>query len=406
MVQERKKHPMVAVAGTYGKSMSGFLLQHILQKPGYPGEGGFIESLSARKILSRALSCKAAGWLGLEVSPQDLNKGLYRNLPFDLGILTNLYPPARDQVPWARYVTLHRNFFAAVPQRGVSVINADNPQALEIMDVAGGKPVTYALNYSRAMVTAKNYKPLPMGSSFEAVVRGELPRLGSWHGDISSFPLRLMLPGEIGVYTALAAVTAALVLGVREEVISQRVKTFSGIKRRLELFPAGDIFLLDDTAPCSLALKFVFNSLTPLRFQRVFLVLGMEKGTTDKLAKIALELRAQEDKHPLAEIFLTSCSEYLPPAMKASQAEEKAFLNAWHEAGGRASVAVFDSLVSALQELSLSLKDGDLVLLLGGRGMNDARRLMSLHIREEGGSPAFPGQAESTAEYLGLLNPS
>ncbi len=408
MTQERSKPPLVAVAGTFGKSMSGFLLQHLLHKAGF-SLGEFIESPASRKILPRILTLPdggRGGWLALEISSPGLTRGMYRGLPFDLCILTNLYPPEAAQLPRNRFLALHRNFFAAQAKGGIQVVNADDPLALEMVDVAGGRAITYALHYPGAMVTVESYKPLPLGSSFVVSIRSELPLANSSPQDISSFPVRFRLPGEVGVYTALAAITAALALGAKKESIARAAGTFTGIQRRLELIPARDILLLDDTAPTSLALSLVFDSLTALRFQRIFPVLGLEKGAREELAKMALELRVQESKHPLAEIFLTTCSDCLPPSGKASQSEEKAFLEAWREGGGRAPVAVFDSLSSALQELALSVKAGDLVLLLGGRGMNEASRLMALYIREESGSPAFPNPAEGAAWHPGLLNPS
>jgi len=246
-----------------------------------------------------------------------------------------------------------------------------------------------------------------MGSHFQVVIRGELPRLGPRPLGNTSFPVRLGLPGEVGVYTALAAATAALVLGAGEEAVIQGLKTFPGLQRRLEFLPAGDILLVDDTAPSPLALRFLLDSLTALRVQRIFLVLGLERGEGEGLAETARELLGHEDRHPLAEIYLSACSEFLPSKGKASRLEEKAFLRAWRQGGGRAPVAVLDSLTAALQEVALSLKGGDLVLLLGGRGMNAASRLLSLHLRDGDTYPAGPWPPEEAAgSPLGFVNPS
>jgi UDP-N-acetylmuramoyl-L-alanyl-D-glutamate--2,6-diaminopimelate ligase len=396
--------PLVVVAGSYGKSLCGFLLQHILERAGDPGPGRYFENLPPGK--TAPLMQQRSGWSGLEISPAGLHRGLYRGLSFDLGILTNLYP-ARCRIPRTRYLALHRNFFAAAPENSVAVVNADDPPALETLDVAGGKAVTFALGYPRAMVTAEQLKPLPMGSLFQLVIRGELPRLGLRQQGNTAFPVRLGLPGKAGVYTALAAAAAALVLGAGEEAVAQGLKTFPGLPRRLEFLPAGDILLVDDTAPGSLALRFLLDSLTALRIQRIFLVLGMERGGREGLAAAARELLAQEDRHPLAEIYLSSCSEFLPAKDKASRLEEKAFLETWRQGAGRAPVAVLDSLTAALQEVALSLKGGDLVLLLGGRGMNDAGSLLSLHLREGAAYPVRPFPPEEAAgSPLGLWNPT
>ncbi len=409
MIDNKSQPLMVALAGTHGKTMSGLLLKHILNRAQVSGEGDFIESQPAGKSLSKIIDSRKkgeAGWLALEISPEGLKSGLYNDYVFDLNILINLYPHHQGSMTQHRYLALHRNFLSHVPEKGITMVNADDPLALEVVDAANGKTITYALHYPKAMVTAENYKPFPMGSSFEVAVRGELPRLGSWYQGFHSFPVRVPLPGEVGVYTALTAVTAALVCGVKEESIVQGLKTFSGIKRRLELLPAEDFQVLDDTAPSSLALRSLFGSLTALRFQRIFLVLGIEKGEKRVLMDIAGELLQQEQKQPLAEIFLTTCTEYLPPSKSASQAEEKAFLNTWSQGKGRTPIAVFHSLAASLHELALSLRKGDLVLLLGGKGMNDASRLISQYFGDPYTGQAYKEPAGGPSEQWGLLNPT
>ena len=400
---------LIAVAGTHGKSLSGSLLAHLLKGAKTPGEGEFMDNLSREKFLNRIQALHSSPenrWAGLEITPRGLLQNAYHGLSFHLAVLTNLCPQSQGQIHHPRYLALHRNLLAQMAGDGIAVVNADDPKALETLDVAGGKPVTYALQYPGAMVTAEDYQPFPMGSSFSLTIRNEIPRLGPWHRDISSFSVRVPLPGEVGVYTALAAAASALALGIKEEEIARGLKTFPGLKRRLEYLTAGSIQIVDDILPSPLALVYLLNSLAPLRFQRMFLVLGVEKGEKEKLSRLALALLEQEAKHPLAEIFLTSCGEELPASRKASQTEEKAFLDTWQQGKGRASVALFQGLAPALQELSLSLKKGDLVLLLGGRGMNRAGKMISSLLREEGEIRNMPEQKENLSDYRGFLNPS
>jgi UDP-N-acetylmuramoyl-L-alanyl-D-glutamate--2,6-diaminopimelate ligase len=236
------------------------------------------------------------GWLGVEISPEGLMSGLYKDIPFNLTVLTNLFPRQGGTLPQHKYLAAHRKLLAASQESGITLLNADDPLSLDSADTAGGRVITYALHYPKAMVTAENYKPLPLGSTFDVSINGDLPRLGSRHNDIRSFPVRVTLPGEVGVYTALAAVTAALALGVPEESIVRSLKTFPGLKRRLEFLHHHDIRIIDDTAPSSKAVKALFGSLTALRFQRIFIILGIEKGEKDALAEIAAELLVQEGK--------------------------------------------------------------------------------------------------------------
>lgn len=398
----------IAIAGTHGKSMSGLLLKHILNKAKTIGTGDFIENLPLRKSLPRLLASKkmdGLGWLGVEISPEGLLCNLYNDIPFRLKVLTNLFPRQGGTLSQHKYLAAHRKLLMSGRESTITLLNADDPLTLELADAAGGRVITYALYYPKAMVTAENYKPMPLGSAFDVSINSDLPRLGYRHNDIRSFPVRLTLPGEVGVYTALAAVTAALTLGVPKESIIRGLKTFSGLKRRLEFLEHKDIHILDDTAPSSKAVKALFGSLTALRFQRIFIILGIEKGEKDALASIAAELLVQEEKHPLAEICLTTCGEYLSKAKSSSRCEERAFLHTWQEGQGRAPIAIFHSLVPALQEVALSLKSGDLLLLMGGKGMNAAGRLLSICFGENSPGLDFPMNEEVNKQWS-LLNPT
>lgn len=398
-----------AIAGTHGKSMSGLLLKHILDKSKSLGTGEFIESLPFRKSLPRLLSRKEAagwGWLGIEISPEGLYHGLYKDISFNVTILTNLFPPQGGTLLRQKYLAAHRKFLAAIGKKGICLLNADDPLSLEFADAAGERVITYALHYPKAMVTAENYKPFPLGSAFDVVINGDLPRLGSRHNDIRSFPVRLPLPGEVGVYTALAAVTAALALGVGEESIIQGLKTFPGLKRRLEFIHINDIHIIDDIAPSAKAVKALFESLTALRFQKIIIILGIEKGAKEALAEIASELLTQEKKLPVAEICLTTCAEYQPATKSRSRWEERAFLTVWREGKGQAPVAIFHSLIPALQEVALSLSNGDLLLLMGGKGMNAAGMLLSKYFGDNYPGQDPPAVPEEVFQQWSILNPT
>lgn len=408
MLKDSQNPIHIAIAGTHGKSMSGLLLKHILNKAKIMSMGDFIESLPFKKSLPRLLASKkmdGLGWLGVEISPEGLLSNLYKDIPFNLTVLTNLFPRHGGTLSQHKYLAAHRKLLASSQESAITLLNADDPLTLELADAAGGRVITYALHYPKAMVTAENYKPMPLGSAFDVSINGDLPRLGYRHNDIRSFPVRLTLPGEVGVYTALAALTAALTLGVPEESIIRGLKTFPGLKRRLEFLDHNDIHIIDDTAPSSKAVKALFGSLTALRFQRIFLILGIEKGEKEALAGIAAELLVQEEKHPLAEICLTTCGEYLSAAKSSSRCEERAFLHTWQEGHGRAPVAIFHSLIPALQEVTLSLKNGDLLLLMGGKGMNAAGRLLSIYFGENCPNHDFPMDEEANKQWS-LLNPT
>lgn len=373
---------LIGIAGTCGKTMTGLLLKHILTKA--ENKGDFVESWPGRENLSRFFYLykeEQKNWLSLEVSEQGLAKGIYKNLPFSMGILTNLYPyPKSDNLD--KYIKLHNNFFSLLGEEGIAIVNADDPLALETADATSGQIVTYALRYPKSMVTVENYRPYPFGSSFKLVITNELPMLNGSSYPPSSFDVRLPIPGEVGVYTALAAITCALIIGVNREDIVKSLKSFPMIRRRLELLYSGDFTIIDDVAPNPKAVKALFESLTPLSFQRIFIIYGLEKENKSNIEKIALEFLNQEAKQPITEIFLTSGAENLTDLQQAGRIEEISFTKEWQNRG-RAEISLFRELTPTIEEALLSLKRGDLLLLLGGKTLNLAGELLSQVFQED-----------------------
>ena len=405
---EKQVHPaLLSISGTHGKTMSGLMLQHVLEKAKISGK--FKESFPLRDSLPwllRRSTRERARWLGLETSIEGLKKGLYKKALFDISILTNLFPQDQEDLPPEKYLSLYKSFFSTLPEKGAIIVNADDPLALEVTDVTVAQTVTYALRYPKAMVTAEDYKPHPMGSSFNVVVHSELPVItGGVHPECS-FRVRLPLPGEVGVYTALAAATAALTLGASTDEVAQGLKTFSGVSRRLDFLYNNAYSIIDDISPGPYALRALFESFLPLRFRRIILVYCLQKGKSP--LHMAQELLRQEGNHPLTEIFLTSSGEYMPPSSQGSWEEEQTFIKAWLEGDGRASLSIFRELAPTLDEALLSLKKGDLLLLLGGEGMNAAAGLLNLFLSK--GSPTADGiiqpKQEEENKQWGFLNPT
>jgi len=116
------------------------------------------------------------------------------------------------------------------------VLNLDN---CETRTLASRVPVerrlTFSLSDAEADIFAVDVAPEPGAIGFK--VRGEG----------GTYPVRLLTPGRHNVANALAALAAALALGVTLEAGCQALTGFSGIRRRLEVVgAAGGVTVIDD----------------------------------------------------------------------------------------------------------------------------------------------------------------
>lgn len=125
--------------------------------------------------------------------------------------------------------------FAGLTETGMAVINADDAHAGLWRMLAGKRAVLdFSLNHHAAVTGS--YHATPGGS--EVTV----------HTPIGQLQFKLRVAGEHNVRNALAAITAALALGIEASAIVIGLSEFAGIPGRLQYKPAlHGATLIDDT---------------------------------------------------------------------------------------------------------------------------------------------------------------
>src|SRR5205823_2464712 len=98
--------------------------------------------------------------------------------------------------------------------------------------------------YSQVVTTFEAYDVKLEGkTSFRVRGRSTRGPLGTWEPEtnVGDTRVRLQLPGAHNVQNALAALTAASVLGIDADIIVKTLGGFSGIRRRFEIRNQGPI---------------------------------------------------------------------------------------------------------------------------------------------------------------------
>ena len=141
-------------------------------------------------------------------------------------------------------------------------LNADSPGCLELherLDDWTGRTLTYAVE---GLSQAEVAKTLPDYIAYDVKLEGETSfRVRSQERGEKAFPtnrvIHLQLPGVHNIQNALAALTAARIIGIDDEVIISTLENFGGIGRRFEIRHQGpleidgvtqDVILIDDYA--------------------------------------------------------------------------------------------------------------------------------------------------------------
>ncbi len=278
---------VVAVTGTNGKTSVTYLLRSIWESAGLrAGVMGTIEAawLGSRRPASlttpeadetmEVLALMAADGVeavALEASSHALEKKRLWALDVDAAVFTNL---SRDHLDYhgtmERYFAAKARLFGDVLRRSrkpskAAVVNIDDPYGRRLVTPhpTTGSVVTYALDDAGADVRCLERR-------VEAA--GIKARVATPWGEVSvSSPLL----GTHNLYNILAALAAAMALGVDADAVERGIAQCPPVRGRLERVPNGLGFeVVIDYAHTPDALRNVLGCLRPLTRGRLIVVFG------------------------------------------------------------------------------------------------------------------------------------
>jgi UDP-N-acetylmuramoyl-L-alanyl-D-glutamate--2,6-diaminopimelate ligase len=286
----------VGVTGTNGKTTFTFLLKRICQEALMPcGLIGTVryeigerqlpaprttpESLDLQEMLFQIRSAGSKA-TAMEVSSHALVQERARGVEFDVAVFTNLTQDHLDfhgtmENYFAAKTLLFSTLLNQKKKKGTAVINIDDRFGVRLADQFAGKLplITYGMGV-RADFQAKNIVIDFNGTSFHLVDRRGTSE--------KSFLVRLPLIGRFNVYNALAAITAAVAIGIDTRTAIKALAEAPSVPGRLEPVPVKRQFkVFVDYAHTPDALVNVMRTLKELSPRRLMVVFGCG-GNRDK----------------------------------------------------------------------------------------------------------------------------
>lgn len=264
----QKRH-VVAVAGTHGKTTTSSILAWILTqadlKPGYL-IGGVPLNFPATAALGKA------PFFVIEADEYDTaffdkrSKFLHYR-PRTL-IINNLEYDHADIFPDVEAIKKQFQFLLrTVPSSGAVIYSADDPEITDVLS-RGCWSATHTVGTQNSVWHARNKNE--DGSQFEL-----------WHRDQKLGLVKWSLVGDHNVRNALAAAAAAHELGVTSEAVIAGLKSFQGVKRRLEVYgTVNNVTIYDDFAHHPTAIATTVAGLkAKVKEQRIIAVLQFGSNT-------------------------------------------------------------------------------------------------------------------------------
>ena len=228
----------IAIAGTHGKTTTTSLVASIM------AEGGMDPTFVIGGRLNAAGANARLGSGDFIVAEADESDASFLFLSPVISIVTNIDADHMETYghDFGRLKQAFVDFLQRLPFYGVAVLCADDANVREIMPQISKQIVTYGLDPA-ANVHAENVVAADGQMRFDCV---------RVNGSVSRFPVVLNLPGLHNVLNALAAIAAAVEVGVPDAAIAKALAEFKGVGRRfqrygeVQLADGGSLTLVDD----------------------------------------------------------------------------------------------------------------------------------------------------------------
>ncbi|MBD2103645.1 UDP-N-acetylmuramoyl-L-alanyl-D-glutamate--2,6-diaminopimelate ligase [Leptolyngbya sp. FACHB-261] len=274
---------LAGVTGTNGKTTTTHLIEALLQATGQPT--ALLGTLYARwpgveahaaahttpfaiELQAQLAEALAAGsrYAVLEVSSHALAQGRVRECPFEVAVFTNL---TQDHLDYHRdledYFQAKALLFGPDYLKGRAIVNLDDPYGAKLLaQIPAERCWTYSTHNRQADLWTEQLTYSSAGVT------------GTLHTPMGSTTLHSPLVGEFNVANVLAAVGAALHLGVSLETIAQTLPNFGGVPGRVERVQVEgqDISVIVDYAHTPDSLENVLRSTRPFIAGELICVFG------------------------------------------------------------------------------------------------------------------------------------
>lgn len=260
----------IAVAGTHGKttttSMIATILTQARKDPTFVVGG----RLKIGESLAKGAKLGKSHYLVAEADESD--GSLVKLFP-TLAVITNI---ENDHLDY--YQTMDNlkaaftEFGNKVPFYGSVILNYDCPVTREIASGFNKRQVTYSSTRD-ADVQAENIETSPFAAGFDVKIAGK-------HGG----RIGLNVGGTHNVMNALAAITAALEVGIDIETVTEGLKRFYLPDRRFQvLFFNNDYLVVDDYGHHPTEIKITLEMLRSGDFKRIITVFQPHRYTRVQL---------------------------------------------------------------------------------------------------------------------------
>lgn len=331
----------IAISGTNGKTTTTALTARIFE------EASFDPTVVVGSVVKEWKSNARLGKKDTVIVEACEHKAHMLYLNPDVIVLTNIEEDHLDYYKDLEHITqTFQAYVQKLPKHGWLIKNNDDVVSRERIIKTPAQIKTYGIEKS-ADVMAKDIVSFAGSQSFEVWVKEK------YFGDVN-----LRIPGKINVYNALAALTAALALGVEREAVERALNTFHGTWRRFEILGAWkEATIISDYAHHPTSIQATIAAAREwYPKQRIIAVFQPhQKNRTKKLFEGFVEALTKADVVIMPEIFYVQGREENIQISSRDIVKKINKVPAWYA----------ENLEDTKKVLEKQVRKGDVILMMG-----------------------------------------
>ncbi len=383
---------IIGITGSAGKTTTTFMLDSILSKQNK--KTGLISTLYTKigdnlyKNPNKCTTPKASflqsklaemnknniQHVPMEVSSHSLKLNRVHGINYDLAIFTNLsYDHMNFHDNINDYFQSKAKLFDVLNKNGIGIVNIDDKYGKKIKK--NNNCYSYGLKSNNAIIKGKDLKIGRNKLKFIIDIKNKIKTLNN--KIISPQKVEIVLPiiGYQNVYNGLAAFTTGLLLDIPLENIKQGLENFKGVNRRMEVIYDKEFMIIDDFAHNPISIETTFKSISHLNYNNL-LIIHFLKGNRGIKANVinAKIFNKWKNKLRINKIITTKAQNNVSEKNKVLEKEKHSFTK--HINKSEINYENFSQLKPAIEHALSITKSNDLLLLLGGPGLSNAKNII------------------------------
>lgn len=355
-----KKHVMIGITGTNGKTTTAFMLKHLLEQEGYTCSilGSVMNMINGEEIpatattpdsleLNRLLNLSNDQVVIMEVSSHALTQARVAEIEFDYCLFTNL---GHDHLDYHQtfddYFAAKASLFHQLSPNGYAIVNIDNEWGEKLHNLLLQKQQrVWSLSTDKEANWKMNVVEVNRHSSGTLV-----------NDEKGALHFELCFPGEHNVYNCAMALMTGNAFGIEHQRLTSSMAHFKGVPGRFEMIEHNGKTIVVDYAHTADAFEHCLNTAKQCDAQQIFHVFGFRHGRDHSKRATMLQTSAS---------LVTKYVLTLDDVYQSAQEDMILNLMTLHYEHGNDKGEVIPDRTTAIQQAITEASEGDWIFITG-----------------------------------------